>query len=728
MRLKGFKETDRNFFNEFQRIVNGDHSNPHHFLGLHPDHKQEKKCICLYRPGACEIFLEIRGKILSAQKIHDAGFFETIVLNDIDFSDYRIYHQNGLLAHDPYAFPPTWGEIDSYLFNQGTHYQIYEVMGAHKITHQNIEGISFAVWAPSATRVSVIGDFNFWDGRVNPMRIMDTSGVWELFVPGLKQGDRYKFEIKTSKGELLIKTDPYAHSGEIRPATASVITDMNAFNWEDQYWIERRDNQQNICKPLNIYELHIGSWKIFKDHDSNFRTIAIALTDYCIEMGYTHVELLPIKEHPLDESWGYQVSGFYAVTSRYGSPEDFQFFVNYLHQHNIGVILDWVPGHFPKDSAFLACFDGTCLYEHVDSKQADHPHWHTLIFNYGRKEVMNFLIGSALFWIDKMHMDGLRVDAVASMIYLDYGREGKEWIPNIYGGKENLEAIEFIKHLNSIIHKRFPGVMMIAEESTAFSGVTHSVESGGLGFDYKWNMGWMHDTLNYFQQDPICRRYHHKALTFGLLYAFSEKFILPLSHDEVVHGKKSLISKMPGNYWEKFANLRLLLSYMICQPGKKMVFMGGEWGQFNEWWVKEEAHWHLLQYPSHKKLQRMVKEINHFYLQHPSLWEGDCENSGFQWIDFSDVDLSIISYQRKGKSDSDLLCIHNFTPVYHCKYFLKFHGFSYLEEVFNTDEEKYGGSGKLNDEVIGVKDEKGNTVGCYLQLPPLATSILKIIY
>lgn len=727
MTIKELQRADPDFLSELARILHGDHWDPHHFLGLQPFY-EGKKIIRLYRPGALEVFLEVRGKIVPARKIHDAGVFDYIVPDDTTFFDYRVYHQNGLLANDPYSFAPAWGEMDSHLYNNGTHYEIYEVMGSREIKHQEVMGVRFTVWAPSAMRVSVVGDFNFWDGRVNPMRSMGNSGVWELFIPGLKKGERYKFEIKTQQGEILTKADPYANASELRPMTASIVADLDSYEWSDREWIERRQNERNDPKPFNIYEVHLGSWKLPHGHHLNFRDMAVELAAYCKEMGYTHVELLPIEEHPFDESWGYQVTGFYAITSRYGLPQDFQFFVDHLHQNNIGVILDWVPGHFPADGFSLARFDGTSLYEHRDPRQGYHPHWNTLIFNYGRREVSNFLIGSALFWIDKLHIDGLRVDAVASMLYLDYGREEGGWIPNIYGGKENLEALEFIKHMNSIIHQKFPGVLTIAEESTSFAGVTRSVDWDGLGFDYKWNMGWMNDTLRYFHKDPIFRRYHHNDLTFGMLYAFSERFILVLSHDEVVHGKGSLISKMPGDYWQKFANLRLLISYMICQPGKKMLFMGGEFGQFSEWWVKEEIHWHLLQYPSHSGLQRMVKEINHFYLNNPPLWMNDFDFGGFEWVDFSDVDNSVIAYRRKGGADYELFCVHNFTPTYHPQYFFRLPGVKSIKEIFNTDEEQYGGSNKRNAEIEIVRDGEGNATGVNLQLAPLATLIFRIVY
>lgn len=725
MTLKELSGADPAFIGEMTRILHGDHWDPHSFLGIQTffDNKRQ---ICLYRPGAKEVYIQVFGKIEPARCIHEAGFFDYIVDQPITYRDYKVYHQNGLLAHDPYAFGPTWGEVDSHLFNNGVHYQLYEAMGAHECIHQDVHGVKFAVWAPSAMRVSLVGDFNFWDGRVNPMRSMGSSGVWELFIPGLKVGERYKFEIKTQQGELLIKADPYANASEIRPMTASVVAHINQFEWNDEEWMEKRHRESQDPKPLNIYEVHLGSWKLKHGHYLTFQKIAIELAAYCKDMGYTHVELMPVMEHPLDESWGYQVSGFFAVTSRYGSPEDFQFFVDFLHQNNIGVLLDWVPGHFPTDAFSLSRFDGTALYEHADPRQGYHPHWNTLIFNYGRHEVSNFLIASALFWLDKFHIDGLRVDAVASMLYLDYGREDGGWIPNEYGGRENTQAIQFIKHLNSIAHKKYPGILMIAEESTAFTGVTKNVDWDGLGFDLKWNMGWMNDSLRYFHKDPIYRRYHHNDLTFGLLYAFSEKFILVLSHDEIVHGKGSLISKMPGDYWQKFANLRLLLSYMICQPGKKMLFMGGEIAQFSEWWVKEEIHWHLLQYPSHQGIQNMVKAINHFYLQHSPLWERDFDYSGFEWVDFSDVDNSVISYRRKGGGDYELLCIHNFTPSYHDHYVIQLPNLSSIQEIFNTDEEFFGGSGKKNQEIQILRDEKGLSTGAALLLPPLATVIFKI--
>lgn len=716
--------TDTHLFNQIQMLSHTDHFDPHSFLGLHDDFKG-KKVIRLWRPGAQTVHIELFGNIYPCKNVDETGLFECEAPGNTTATDYRIYHQNGLLAHDPYAIMPTIGDVDQYLFGKGVHYQIYRLMGAHLFTHQGVEGVRFTVWAPSAKRVSLIGDFNFFDGRANPMRSMGQSGIWELFVPGLKEGEKYKFEIKTQTGQILIKSDPYGNFSELRPATASVVANVDRFTWEDETWMTNRVKEATKAKPINIYEVHLGSWQKNGPFFKNYRELAIELVKYCSEMGYTHVELLPIQEHPLDESWGYQVSGFYAVTSRFGTPEDFQWFVNHLHQNNIGIILDWVPGHFPTDDFSIGRFDGTALYEHEDPRQGFHPHWNTYIFNFGRNEVSNFLIGNALYWMDVMHIDGLRVDAVASMLYLDYGRNEGEWIPNKYGSKENLEAIEFFKHLNSVVHQRFPGVMMIAEESTSFTGVTHPLEVGGLGFDMKWNMGWMNDTLRYFSKDMFYRHYHQNDLTFGLLYAFSERFALVLSHDEVVHGKGSLISKMPGDMWQKFANLRLLLSYLICQPGKKLLFMGGEIGQWNEWYCKAEIEWFLLRFPTHHGLQTMVKEINHIYLKYGCLWERDFDYTGFEWVDFNDRQNSVISYLRKGSWDR-FLCVHNFTPSYHGEYIINLADVSQIDEVFNSDNERYGGSGKTNPNPVIIRDPSGRATALKIQLAPLATMIFKV--
>lgn len=715
---------DSDFYNSILKVIHGDHHDPHTLLGLH-DLPNNKKVIRLWRPGAKQIFLEVFGQTVEATRMHEAGIFEYIVPADFMSHDYRVYHQSGFLAHDPYSFLPTFGEVDQYLFGKGVHYQLYRVLGGRPAEQEGILGVKFSVWAPAAKRVSLVADFNYWNGLVNPMRSLGSSGVWEIFVPGLGEGEKYKFEIKTQSGEVFLKSDPMGNFSELRPATASVVADVEKFQWEDGDWISQRIRECHQPKPVSVYEVHLGSWKRKEGQYLSYRELAVELAAYCKEMGFTHVELLPIQEHPLDESWGYQVSGFYAVTSRFGTPTDFQWFVNHLHRNGIGVILDWVPGHFPTDDFSLGRFDGTSLYEHEDPKQGFHPHWGTFIFNFGRHEVANFLIANALFWFEQMHVDGLRVDAVASMLYLDYGRDSGQWVPNQYGTRENIEAVEFFKHLNSIVHQRLPGVLMIAEESTSFTGVTHPVVYNGLGFDMKWNMGWMNDTLRYFAKDMLFRRYHHHDLTFGLLYAFSERFMLVFSHDEIVHGKKHLISKMPGDMWQKFANLRLLLSYMMCQPGKKLLFMGGEIGQWDEWNCKSEVQWFLLVHKTHSGVQRMVKELNALYLESRCLWERDFDHTGFEWVDFSDQDNSIISYLRKG-SDENFLCVHNFTPAVFSQYFLNLRGISGAQEVFNSDAEKYGGSGKLNNAVRIERNSGGEVSGLTLQISPLATMIFRL--
>jgi 1,4-alpha-glucan branching enzyme len=713
-------DKDPYYLKHLNLVFNAEHYDPHAILGLH-DYFHDQKVIRVWRPGAQDVYIELFDEVVSMRRVDETGFFEFVVPKHTTFKDYRVWHKNGLLAYDPYAFWPTLGELDQYLFGQGVHYQLYNVLGAQITHHQGVDGVKFSLWAPSAKRVSLVGDFNYWDGRVNPMRSMGSSGLWELFVPGLDEGQRYKFEIKKQSGDIVVKADPVAYSSELRPATASVVANINRFAWNDEAWMQRRSEQKNAPKPINIYELHLGSWKKNGLAFLNYREIGVKLAAYCKELAYTHVELMPVQEHPLDESWGYQVSGFYAVTSRYGIPEDFQWFVNHMHENGIGVILDWVSGHFLTDEFSLGRFDGTALYEHEDPRQGMHPHWYTYIFNFARTEVSNFLLANALYWFDKMHIDGLRVDAVASMIYLDYGREHGGWVPNQYGGHENLEAIQFIKHLNSIVHEKFPSVLMIAEESSAFPGISHPLNEGGLGFDMKWNMGWMNDTLRYFSTDMFFRCYHHNDLTFGLLYAFSEKFTLVLSHDEVVHGKKSLISKMPGDLWQKFANIRLLITYMMCQPGKKLLFMGGEIAQWNEWYSKVELEWFLLNFSTHHGVQRMVKDINLLYLSNNCFWERDFDYTGFEWIDFADQRNSVISYLRKSSSGS-ILCIHNFTPTFYDEYFIKIPHLNTIEEIFNSDHEQYGGSGKLNQH----PEITHNPQGIKIKLAPLATMIFRV--
>lgn len=694
---------------------------PHSFLGLHPDPDREGGSILrVWRPGASWLFLEVEGEVVPMELLHPAGLFVWRVDRPTDQVSYRVYHSSGLLAEDPYRFWPALGEQELFYFNKGVHYRLWETMGAHPLFHHGVEGVRFVLWAPNAQRVALLADFNHWDGRVNPMRPMGSSGVWELFIPGLRPGEKYKFELRTPEGERLIKADPYAFASELRPCTASIVAEVDRFSWSDDGWMARRRSHNGALprEPMAIYELHLGSWKRREGKFLNYRELAVELAEYCQKMGFTHVELLPVAEHPLDESWGYQVTGYYSVTSRHGTVEDFQWFVNHLHNSSIGVLVDWVPAHFPTDDFSLAHFDGSSLYEHADPRQGFHPHWNTSIFNLGRHEVSNFLLANALFWCQVMHVDGLRVDAVASMLYLDYGREEGGWIPNRYGGKENLEAIEFFKHLNAIVHEREPGVLMIAEESTSFTGVTHPVAQGGLGFDYKWNMGWMNDTLDYFSRDMLFRRYHHQQLTFGMLYAYSERFTLVFSHDEVVHGKRSLLSRMPGDLWQRFANLRLLYSYMICQPGKKLLFMGGELAQWEEWNCGKQLDWALLNYPLHQGMSQLVADINWLYRRESALWQRDGEWSGFSWVTFNDLDNSVVSYLRHGDEGS-LLCVHNFTPAYYPRYRLPLSHLCSLEELFNSDERQYGGAGNRNER-CDLHDDSVEVT-----LAPLATMIFR---
>jgi 1,4-alpha-glucan branching enzyme len=705
------------------KLINTAHHDPHSFLGLH-DFSNTEKVIRLWRPGAQNLFLQVQGAKVAAKKIDDVGLFEITVPFITKSNDYLVFAQNGSQNYDPYSFSLSTGEMDLYLFGKGVHYQLYEIMGARLIEHEGVVGTRFVVWAPAVTRVSVVGDFNSWDGRMHPMRSLGTTGLWELFIPGMKEGARYKFEIKTAQEEIFLKADPFAYSSELRPGTASIVANVDKYAWKDNLWMDYRPCKKLYSLPMNIYEVHLGSWKKNEIGFINYRELAHTLAAYCLELKFTHVELLPIAEHPLDESWGYQVSGFYSVTSRYGSPEDFQYFVDFMHRNEIGVILDWVPGHFPTDAFSLARFNGTALYEHENPKQGFHPDWNTYIFNFGRIEVSNFLLANALFWCDKMHIDGIRVDAVASILYLDYGRKEGEWIPNKNGGRENLEALEFFKHLNSVIHRRFPSVLTIAEESSAYPGVTKPVEDGGLGFDMKWNMGWMNDTLKYFSRDPIIRSQYQQELTFGLLYAFNENFVLPLSHDEVVHGKRSLLNKMPGDLWQRFANLRLLLSYLICQPGKKLLFMGGEIGQKDEWNIAKEVDWESLNHPLHNHLHVMIKELNAFYNSHSPLWEWDFYSLGFEWVDFTDSQNCVICYLRKGEGGV-LLCVHNFTPQYIEKYSIPLKNAKRVLEVFNTDAERYGGSGKLN-RVVGLLSESIPSKEIKIQLAPLSTMIFQV--
>ena len=615
---------------------------------------------------------------------------------------------------------------DVYLFHQGTLYHSYKTLGAHLRTEEGQKGVRFSVWAPNAKAVSVVGDFNCWNGQANPMKKIRAAGIWTLFIPGLQAGELYKYQINTPYGETLLKTDPYAFYAECRPKSAGVVYDLGGYAWGDQNWDAEKQKTHVYNRPVNIYEVHLGSWKV-KDDGSfyTYRELSGELVDYAADMGYTHIQLLPVMEHPYDGSWGYQITGYYAVTGRYGTPHDFMYFVDCCHRRGLGVILDWVPAHFCKDGHGLGNFDGTWLYE-IEELHG----WGTKRFDFGRPEVISFLISNAVFWFDVFHVDGLRVDAVASMLYLDYGKKGGGWTPNRYGGNGNLEAITLLKRMNEVVFSYFPDAMMIAEESTEWPLVTGPTYSGGLGFNYKWNMGWMNDALRFMAMDPVYRQWHHDLLTFSFLYAFSENFILPMSHDEVVHGKRSLIDKMSGDYWQKFANLRTFFGYMMTHPGKKLLFMGGEFAQFIEWRYYEGLEWHLLNFPMHSQFKEYVRSLNHFYLQEKALWENDHSWEGFYWIDCHNKQQSIIAFGRKGRQAGDeVLVLCNFTPHYYEGFRIGAPGEGVYQEVFNSDLERYGGSGKKNSSLLTTLKTPCHGQPCSLEIvvPPLAFILFKRI-
>jgi len=682
---------------EVERLLALVHHDPHSILGIHPD--GNRVFIRAFRPGAERVSILIDGEAPIAMTPHDGGLFEGVVDGRREVFPYRLEIQYpggaAFTIADAYSFLPTLGELDLYLWSEQKHERAYDKLGAHVREMNGIAGVSFAVWAPNARGVSVVGDFNAWDGRLNMMRVLGGSGVWEIFIPDVKPGAAYKYEIRTQAGSLLLKADPFAQQMENPPATASVVWN-SSYQFRDDEWMQQRAAREAVRSPMLIYEVHLGSWRRVPEDGNRpltYREMASQLGDYVQQMGFTHVQLMPLMEHPFTGSWGYQVSGYFASTSRYGNPDDLRYLIDELHRRGIGVILDWVPAHFPKDEFSLGRFDGTALFEHADPRQGHHPDWGTYIFNYGRAEVRSFLIASALYWLGEFHVDGLRVDAVASMIYLDYGRREGEWVPNAYGGRENLDAISFVKMLNEAVYRLNPGIMMIAEESTAWGGVSRPTWMGGLGFGFKWDMGWMHDTLEYISLDPIYRRWHHRDLTFGLLYAWSENFVLPISHDEVVHGKRNLLSKMPGDLWQQFANQRALFAYMWARSGKKLIFMGTEIGQRREWNHDTSIDWDLLQYKEHQGLQNLVRDLNHIYRSQPALWEADTEPSGFRWIEADDADANVIAFMRIAPSSGrTLICVCNFSPVVRSGFRIGVPKPGWYREVLNTDAETYGGT------------------------------------
>ncbi len=708
-----------------QAILDGTSHDPHAFLGMHPS--SDGLIVRVLAPGVERVtFLGEGGLRLPMRRTHAEGLFQLSIPERTHPFPYRLeFERDGhrWVRADPYRFLPTVAETDLYLFNEGTHRRLWQALGARVMEVDGEVGVSFAVWAPSARGVSVIGDFNGWNRRAHPMRALGSSGVWELFVPGIGPGERYKFAVHGADGVWREKADPLAAFQELRPKTASIVY-RSAYSWRDAAWLEERARRNPYREPMSIYELHLGSWRRHPDGRwYTYRELAEALVPYLAEMGYTHVELLPVAEHPFDGSWGYQVANFYAPTSRFGEPDDFRYFVDELHRAGIGVIVDWVPAHFATDLHGLARFDGTYLYEHEDVRKRVQPDWGTYAFNYGRHEVRSFLLSNALYWINEFHIDGLRVDAVSSMIYLDYSRRPGEWEPNIYGGNEHLEAIDFLRKFNEIVYEEGEGAITIAEESTAWPGVSRPTYTGGLGFGFKWNMGWMHDTLFYFSRDPIFRKYHHGVLTFSMMYAYSENFVLSLSHDEVVHGKASLLHKMPGDEWQQFANLRLLHAYQHAWPGKKLLFMGGEFGQRSEWNHDRELEWAALSYFRHEGVRRLVSDLNRLHRTEPALHRYDHEPKGFRWLDFSDWEQSVIAFLRQADHpEEDIVCVFNFTPVPRYHYRIPVPRPGRYAEILNTDATEYGGSGVGNLGERWAEDEPMREFPASMEitLPPLA--------
>jgi 1,4-alpha-glucan branching enzyme len=726
-------------------LIGATHREPRSLLGYHELANEAGRPgaapVCVVRvlePDADSVAVYWEDEALSEARpmarLHPGGLFECVLARRRPLRPYllQIRYANGAVVtkHDPYYFAPQLTEQDLYLFGEGNHHHIYRKLGAHPLVRDGLAGTRFAVWAPNAERVSVVGGFNFWDGRKHVLQALGSSGIWELFIPGLATGELYKYEIRTRDGRTILKTDPYGFAMQLRPDNASVVTDLEGFAWADATWMEARRSFDAVTAPVSVYEVHPGSWRRPWDERPfhSWDELGEQLIPYVTDLGYTHIELMGVAEHPLDGSWGYQVAGYYAPTARHGSPQDFMRFVDRCHTAGIGVLIDWVPAHFPKDAHGLAEFDGTAVYEHADPRQGEHAEWGTKIFNYGRHEVRNFLVANALFWLEYYHIDGLRVDAVASMLYLDYSRNAGEWIPNRLGGRENLEAIEFLKQLNWTVGHYHPGVMMMAEESTAFPGVTQPVHHGGLGFTLKWNMGWMNDTLKYWAFEPVHRRFHHNLITFSFVYAFSERFMLPLSHDEVVHGKRALLDKMPGDEWQKRANYRLLLGYMTAHPGKKLLFMGCEFGQWHEWRDRDSLDWALLDSPAHRGLYDWNKAINHLYRHSPELYASDATWEGFRWIELDNQDESICAFLRQsgpGKAGKPLICAFNCTPVPRDAHLLGVPEAGGYEKVLDSDDPRFGGSGYAPETRLHAVEAPWQGYPCRLsvRLPPLAMVI-----
>ncbi|HMK56542.1 MAG TPA: 1,4-alpha-glucan branching protein GlgB [Dissulfurispiraceae bacterium] len=730
-----------------RHILKAECGRPFDFLG--PHEHEGRTTVRAFLPEASEAWLicERKGRavrpddrqaatedVLSMQKTHKHGIYE-VEVGRPRLQAYRIRIRTHAGSErefdDPYSFAPLLTDFDLHLIGEGTHYKNFEKLGSHVRTVKGVRGVHFAVWAPNARGVGVVGDFNDWDDRRHPMRMLGSSGIWEIFVPGLDEGAVYKYAVKSRfNRHRELKADPFSFFFEVRPKSATIVYDVeNRHEWKDGEWMDSRQGRNWFQSPVAIYEVHPGSW--MRDEAGGFLTyddLAERLIPHVKKLGFTHIELLPMTEHPFDGSWGYQTLGYFAPTSRFGRPDAFMRFIDACHLAGIGVIMDWVPAHFPKDAHGLGFFDGTCLYEHEDPRQGEHKEWGTLIFNYGRNEVRNYLISNALFWLDKYHVDGLRVDAVASMLYLDYSREPGQWIPNKYGGNENLEAIDFLKRFNEVVHLYHPGILTMAEESTAWTGVSKPTYLGGLGFDMKWNMGWMHDTLEYFSKDPVYRKFHHNYLTFGMLYAFSENFVLPFSHDEVVYGKRSLLNRMPGDMWQKFANLRALYGYMYGHPGKKLLFMGAEFGQWDEWDFNKGLDWHLLQHQPHAALEKYLADLNRLYIDEQALSEVDYDWHGFEWLDFRDSDSSTISFVRKARNGDDfLLFVCNLTPVPRQGYRLGVQRSGFYREVLNSDSEIYWGSNMGNSGGVMAEEIEahGRKYSLSLVLPPLSCLVLK---